>query len=272
MTDQSAAMNPKPGRVLIIAGSDSGGGAGIQADIKSVTRLGGFAMTAVTAITVQNTLGVTDVHEVPTHIVAGQIEAVMSDLGADVIKTGMLASRPMIEAVADALARHAPGVPRVIDPVMRAKGGHALLAEDAAEALTTRLVKGAAVVTPNLPEAEVLTGRRIKTMDDMTAAVPACRALGATAVLLKGGHLEGDLLLDLLITADDVIRFEDRRIHSTATHGTGCTLASAIATGLARGDALVTAVARARTYVRNAILSAPGLGRGHGPLNHSAAI
>ncbi len=257
-----------PGRVLIVAGSDSGGGAGIQADIKTVTALGAYAMTAVTAITVQNTQGVTAVHEVPLDIVAGQIDAVAGDIGIDVVKTGMLASRPMIETVADTLARAIPQIPRVVDPVMRAKGGHALLAEDAAQALVRRLVRGAAVVTPNLPEAEVLTGRRIRTIADMEEAVDACRALGAKAVLLKGGHLEGADLLDLLITADNVIRFEDRRIDTTSTHGTGCTLASAIAAGLARGTALVDAVKAARAYVRGAILSAPRLGHGHGPLNH----
>jgi hydroxymethylpyrimidine/phosphomethylpyrimidine kinase len=261
-----------PGRVLIIAGSDSGGGAGIQADIKTVTVLGAYAMTAVTAITVQNTKGVTAVHEVPLDIVAGQIEAVMEDLGADVIKTGMLASRPMIENVADTLERCASRVPRVVDPVMRAKGGHALLAEEAAQALIRRLVRGAAVVTPNLPEAEVLTGRRIRTISDMEDAVDACRALGAEAVLLKGGHLEGEKLLDLLITRDRVMRFEDTRIDTTSTHGTGCTLASAIAAGLARRDSLVDAVTHARAYVRKAIMTAPGLGRGHGPLNHGHVL
>lgn len=257
-----------PGRVLIIAGSDSGGGAGIQADIKTVTMLGAYAMTAVTAITVQNTLGVTAVHEVPLDIVQGQIEAVADDIGIDVIKTGMLASRPMIEAVADTLARSAKGVPRVVDPVMRAKGGHVLLAEEAAEALIRRLVRGAAIVTPNLPEAEILTGRAMKTIADMDAAVDACRALGAEAVLLKGGHLAGDRLVDLLITRDRVIRFEDTRIETTSTHGTGCTLASAIAAGLARKLPLTEAVTRARAYVREAILTAPRLGGGHGPLNH----
>lgn len=262
-------MRKTLGRVLIVAGSDSGGGAGIQADIKTVTVLGAYAMTAVTAITVQNTEGVTAVHEVPLDIVQGQIEAVAGDIGIDVIKTGMLSSRPMIEAVADTLARSAPGVPRVVDPVMRAKGGHALLAGDAADALLRRLVRGAAVVTPNLPEAEVLTGRSIKTIADMDAAVEACRALGAAAVLLKGGHLEGGRLVDLLITAGEVIRFEDPRIDTTSTHGTGCTLASAIAAGLANGLALREAVTRARAFVRGAILAAPGLGRGHGPLNHA---
>lgn len=259
---------PRPGRVLIIAGSDSGGGAGIQADIKTVTALGGYAMTAVTAVTVQNTLGVSGYHEIPPDAVAAQIFAVIEDIGADVIKTGMLASVPIIEAVGGALRRVASDIPRVVDPVMRAKGGHALLASDAAAALVGQLVRGAALITPNLPEAEALTGRRIKTIADMEAAVPALRHLGAEAVLLKGGHLEGDTVLDLLITAGDIARFEDRRIESTSTHGTGCTLASAIAAGLADKLPLEVAVARARAYVREAILNAPGLGAGHGPLGH----
>jgi hydroxymethylpyrimidine/phosphomethylpyrimidine kinase len=258
------------GRVLIIAGSDSGGGAGIQADIKTVTALGGYAMTAITAVTVQNTLGVKGFHEIPIDVVQGQINAVLEDLGADVIKTGMLASVPIIEAVAAALKRY--NIPRVVDPVMRAKGGHALLPDAAATALIEKLVKGAALITPNLPEAEALTGRVIKTESDMTAAIPTLRSLGATAVLLKGGHLEGPRVVDMLITANDVVRFEDTRIDSAATHGTGCTLASAIAAGLADKMPLPDAIVRARAYVRQAMLTAPGLGKGHGPLNHGHTV
>lgn len=260
------------GRVLIIAGSDSGGGAGIQADIKTITGLNAFAATAVTAITVQNTLGVFNIHEIPTSIVAQQIEVVLSDLGADVIKTGMLATVPMINAVADALDRSAPGTPRVVDPVMRAKGGHALLADDAAQTLISRIVRGAAVVTPNLPEAEVLIGQSIKTIEDMRAAIEPLRALGAEAVLLKGGHLEGHALVDMLITKTGVVTFEDTRIETRSTHGTGCTLASAIAAGLSQNLALHDAVARARIYVRKALETAPGLGQGHGPLNHAHTV
>ncbi len=260
------------GRVLIIAGSDSGGGAGIQADIKTVTALGAYAMTAVTAITVQNTKGVSDVHAVPPNVVAAQIEAVLTDLGADVIKTGMLASIPLIEAVAGALERYGSAIPKVIDPVMRAKGGHALLDADASETLKRRLIKGADVLTPNLPEAEVLIGQPIKTAEDMQSAVEPLRGLGAKAVLLKGGHLEGDDLVDLLITSSEVIQFDDTRISSTSTHGTGCTLASAIAAGLAEGMILGDAVARARAYVREAIRTAPGFGQGHGPLNHGHTV
>jgi hydroxymethylpyrimidine/phosphomethylpyrimidine kinase len=254
--------------VLIIAGSDSGGGAGIQADIKTVTALGGYAMTAVTAVTVQNTQGVSAIHEIPAEIISGQIGAVLPDIGADVVKTGMLSSVRVIEAVAAALHEFGAGIPMVIDPVMRAKGGHVLLAADAAKALERCLIKNATVVTPNLPEAEVLTGRNIKSVEDMEAATGALRNLGAGAVLLKGGHLVGDRLVDLLITRDEVIRFEDTRIKSTSTHGTGCTLASAIAVGLAAGLPLVDSVSRARDYVRKAIQTAPRLGQGHGPLNH----
>jgi hydroxymethylpyrimidine/phosphomethylpyrimidine kinase len=260
------------GRVLIIAGSDSGGGAGIQADIKAVTCLNGFAATAVTAITAQNTLGVFGIHEIPTHIVAQQIEVVLSDIGANVIKTGMLATAPMINAVADTLARVAPKIPRVVDPVMRAKGGHPLLADDAARTLISKVVRGAAVVTPNLPEAEVLIGRSIKTIADMQVAVEPLKALGADAVLLKGGHLEGHDLVDMLITRDGVKSFADTRIDTKSTHGTGCTLASAIAAGLAQKLSLLDAVIRARAYVREALRSAPGFGEGHGPLNHAHTV
>jgi len=260
------------GRVLIIAGSDSGGGAGIQADTKTVTCLNAFAATAVTAITAQNTKGVFGIHEIPTAMVAHQIEVVMSDLGADVIKTGMLATVPMINAVADTLSRVAPNIPRVVDPVMRAKGGHPLLADDAAQTLIARMVRGAAVVTPNLPEAEVLIGRPIMTIADMQDSVEPLRALGADAVLLKGGHLEGHDLVDMLITKDGVKSFADTRIDTRSTHGTGCTLASAIAAGLAQKLSLLDAVMRARAYVREALRTAPGFGEGHGPLNHAHTV
>ena len=261
-----------PGRVLIIAGSDSGAGAGIQADIITVTALGGYAMTAVTAVTVQNTQGVSAVHEIPADIVAAQIRSVLPDIGADVIKTGMLSSVSIIEAVAAALNEFGPTIPRVVDPVMRAKGGHALQAANAVEVLTRCLIKNAAVVTPNLPEAEVLTGLNINTVEDMEASVDALRNLGAGAVLLKGGHLEGNRLLDLLITPDNVVRFEDIRIESNSTHGTGCTLSSAVAAGMAAGMSLNDATVRARAYVREAILTAPSLGQGHGPLNHGHTV
>lgn len=260
------------GRVLIIAGSDSGGGAGIQADIKAVTCLGAFAMTAITALTAQNTRGVFGIHPVPEAFVREQIRVVMDDLGADCIKIGMLGTASIIDAVAAALEDFAPDVPVVLDPVMVAKGGHRLLEEDAVAALKTRLLPRAAVVTPNLPEAAVLIGRDLITEADMDGAVDALRGLSARAVLLKGGHLEGSRLLDLLIEPTGVTRFEGRRLETAHTHGTGCTLSSAIAAGIAQGQDLRDAVARARDYVRVAIETAPGLGHGHGPLNHAHTV
>lgn len=259
-----------PGRVLIVAGSDSGGGAGIQADIKTVTALGGYAATAITALTAQNTLGVFGVMPVDPRFVAQQMELVLSDIGADVIKTGMLGSADVIEAVVRTLERHARGVPVVVDPVMLAKGGARLLAPEAESALRLRLLPCAAVLTPNAPEAEALTGVEVRTVDDLGRAADALLALGPSAVLVKGGHLEGDTVVDLLRTADGVERrFESSRIQSRNTHGTGCTLASAIAAGLAEGLRLEDAVATARAYVRRAIETAPGFGKGHGPLNHA---
>ena len=260
------------GRVLICAGSDSGGGAGIQADIKAVTALGGFAMTAITALTAQNTLGVQGVLGVEPGFIRQQIASVLSDLGADALKTGMLHDTATIEAVCDELAARAPGVPLVADPVMVAKGGHALLAADAVETLKRRLLPLAALVTPNLPEAEVLAGFPVTDEPSMREAARAIRAMGVPAVLLKGGHMEGEVLVDLLATAEGILRFEERRIDTPHTHGTGCTLASAIATGLAQGLALEAAVSRARRYVRAAILAAPGYGGGHGPLDHGVTM
>lgn len=260
------------GRVLIVAGSDSGGGAGIQADIKAVTALGGYAMTAVTALTAQNTEGVFGVHAPPPEFVAEQMRLCLDDIGADCVKIGMLHSVGVIDAVADALEAHAAGVPVVLDPVMVAKGGAALLEADAVDAYRARMPKLAAVMTPNLPEAGVLLGRKIETAEDQENAVDAARALGAGAVLLKGGHLEGATVRDLLVEADGTHAFENPRIETRHTHGTGCTLASAIAAGVAAGMPLKAAVARAIAYVREAIRTAPGLGRGHGPLNHGHTV
>lgn len=265
-------MTQVTGRVLIIAGSDSGGGAGIQADIKAVTCLGGFAMTAITALTAQNTLGVHGTHAVPEAFVRDQIRVVMEDLGADCIKIGMLATASIIDTVARAIDDFAPGVPVVLDPVMVAKGGHSLLEENSTSALKQRLIPRSTLITPNLPEAGVLIGREITDEAGMEAAIPALRALGARAVLLKGGHLAGDRLVDMFITAETVIRFEGRRLNTAHTHGTGCTLASAIAAGVARGMAFEDAVRRARDYVRIAIETAPGFGHGHGPLNHGHTV
>lgn len=261
------------GRVLIVAGSDSGGGAGIQADIKTVTALQGFAMTAITALTAQNTCGVHGVHPVPGDFIRQQIQVCMTDIGADVVKTGMLGDVPTIETVATALEDFASGVPLVVDPVMVAKGGHPLLAQEAVAALKTWLIARAAVITPNLPEAGTLLGREVRTVQDMEAAADDLLALGPKAVLLKGGHLAADeRVVDLLITRDGVTRFESGRVSTTSTHGTGCTLASAVATGIAQGRDLPAAVSRAREYVLGAILGAPGFGHGHGPLDHAHTV
>jgi hydroxymethylpyrimidine/phosphomethylpyrimidine kinase len=259
------------GRVLIVAGSDSGGGAGIQADIKAVTALDGFAMTAVTALTAQNTLGVQGVHPVPVEFLRLQLDSVLSDLGADAIKTGMLGDPEIVEAVAAALAPLA-GTPVVIDPVMVAKGGHRLLADGAVATVKRALLPIATLLTPNLPEAEILAGMPIRTEAEMRHAADVLLTLGVPAVLLKGGHLDSPDVLDLLATPDGITEFRSSRLRSRHTHGTGCTLASAIATGLAQGMRLPDAVSRARTYVHRAIATAPGYGHGHGPLNHAVTV
>ncbi|MET0182506.1 MAG: bifunctional hydroxymethylpyrimidine kinase/phosphomethylpyrimidine kinase [Caulobacterales bacterium] len=255
------------GRVLIIAGSDSGGGAGIQADIKTVTALGGYAMTAVTAITVQNTLGVTGVHAIPQDIIRGQIDAVMDDLGADAWKIGMLGSAETVRLVGNAAKERARYAPIVLDPVMIAKGGAPLLAPDAIDAIRA-MMPIATLITPNAPEAAALTGMDVSDLDAQLAAAETLVKLGAKAALVKGGHIEGPIVRDVLMSADSAHIFETVRIETAATHGTGCTLASAIATGLAQGLALNEAVDRARAYLLEAIKAAPGFGNGHGPLGH----
>lgn len=260
-------MSEHKGRVLIIAGSDSGGGAGVQADIKTVTALGGYAATAITAITVQNTLGVTGVHPIPAELVEAQAKAVLDDIGADALKTGMLGDVAMVEAVARVLDS-ARGVPAVVDPVMVAKGGAVLLEADAVAALRTLMIPRAALLTPNAPEAEALTGLKVETTDDLRRAAEALLGLGAKAVLMKGGHIAGERVTDLLITPGGETVFEGERIKTRHTHGTGCTLASACAVGLAQGMGLTQAVARAWDYVHEAMLRAPGFGAGHGPLDH----
>ncbi|HTV87611.1 MAG TPA: bifunctional hydroxymethylpyrimidine kinase/phosphomethylpyrimidine kinase [Stellaceae bacterium] len=257
------------GRVLIVAGSDSGGGAGIQADIKTVTMLGAFAATAVTALTAQNTLGVFGVLPVAPDFIRQQIAVVLDDIGADAVKTGMLHDGAVIATVADVLAARAADVPLVVDPVMVAKGGAPLIEPEAIDALKRLLIPRAGVLTPNLPEAEILLGRPIADLAAMRRAADELLALGCDAVLLKGGHLAGEALHDVLATPAGQRVWDGRRIDTRHTHGTGCTLASAIATGLAQGLAIATAVERAREYVRRAILDAPGLGRGHGPLDHA---
>ena len=266
------AVRPK-GRVLIVAGSDSGGGAGIQADIKTVTALGGYAMSAVTAITVQNTLGVTNVHAVPPQIVREQIEAVMSDLGSDVWKIGMMGSPDHVRAVMEAWYAVGDGAPVVLDPVMIAKGGAKLLEEAAIEIIQNELMPVAAIVTPNAPEAEALIGVEVRDLDgQMDAADVLVNKLGAWSALVKGGHINGDTIRDVLLTRDGFRVFESPRIETRATHGTGCTLASAISAHMALGEGLEPAVEKARAYVMEAIRHAPGFGQGHQPLGHNWPI
>jgi len=261
------------GRVLIIAGSDSGGGAGIQADIKSVTALGGFAMTAITALTAQNTQGVFGIHEVPPEFIVQQIDVVLSDIGADCIKVGMLHSPEVIDAVCDLLEAKAPGVPIVVDPVMVAKGGAALLEQTAVATLKRRMILLATLLTPNIPEAEVLTGMKIKDRDDAIAAGRMLSTLGPEYVLIKGGHMEGEMVSDLLFRERELVEaFVGPRLETPNTHGTGCTTASAIAAGMAQGLDVTAAVGRARAYVFEAIRTNPGYGHGHGPLNHAHTV
>ncbi len=256
------------GRVLIIAGSDSGGGAGVQADIKTVTALGAYAATAITAITVQNTLGVHAVHAVPVAIVEAQARAVLDDIGADAIKVGMLGDLAMVEAVAGLIDAY-PGIPVVVDPVMIAKGGQPLLADSAIEALSSLLIPRAALLTPNAPEASTLVGAAVETTDDLRRAGDALLAMGPAAVLMKGGHIAGATVTDILMTRSGEITFAGPRIETRHTHGTGCTLASGCAAGVAQGLILDQAVARAWAYTAEAIRRAPGFGAGHGPLDHA---
>jgi len=260
------------GRVLIAAGSDSGGGAGIQADIKTVTALGGYAATAITALTAQNTVAISAIQEVPPAFVSAQLRDVLSDIGADCIKTGMMFSTAVIEAVSDVLDNEARNIPVVVDPVLVGKSGDVLLKPEAMQALKARLILRATVITPNLPEAEALTGMTIDSVSDMIHAAEMLHTLGVPAILLKGGHLKGDVITDVLLDENGVRRFEDTRIDSKHTHGTGCTLASAVAAGLAQGMPLLDAVERARAYVRRAIETAPGFGAGYGPLNHTVTL
>lgn len=260
------------GRVLIVAGSDSGGGAGIQADIKTVTALGGYAATAITALTAQNTRGVFGVLGVEPAFIAQQMRLVLEDIGADCIKTGMLHNSAVVETVVEVLATLAPAIPLVADPVMFAKGGAALLDPAARDTLIRLLLPRATVLTPNIPEAEVLSGIAIDSIETMVVAAQRLLESGPAAVLLKGGHLQGERVPDLLVSREGVERFEHPRLNTRHTHGTGCTLASAIATGLAQGLSLRIAVRRAVAYVHEAIRTAPGLGGGQGPLNHGHTV
>ncbi len=254
-----------PPRLLTIAGSDSGGGAGIQADLKTFAAHGVFGMSALTAVTAQNTVEVAAVHRLPAVIVRAQIDAVFDDLGVDAVKIGMLGDAETVEAVADCLRRH-PTVPVVLDPVMVAKSGDRLLREEAITTLRERLLPLADLVTPNLPEAEVLAeAPEGAAMDELMTRL---RDRGAKGILVKGGHAAGDEIVDVLEIEGKRHVFRHPRIHTTSTHGTGCTLSAAIAARLGRGDDLVTAVGGAIDYLQRAVASAFALGAGHGPVNH----
>ena len=260
-------MTASKGRVLIVAGSDSGGGAGIQADLKTVTALGGYGMTAITALTAQNTLGVFGIHPVPAEFVVQQMRVVLDDIGADAIKIGMLGSAEIVLAVADLLdSPVARDIPVVLDPVMISTSGRALLDAAGVEAMKTRLMPRATLLTPNLIEATALSGVHIDDTSAMEAAARRLLALGAANVLVKGGHIEGDALVDLLVEGEGCLAFRHSRVATRHTHGTGCILASAVAAGLASGLVLREAVTRAHDYVQAAIRNAPGLGQGNGPL------
>lgn len=268
-----APRTPRYLRLLSVAGSDSGGGAGIQADLKTFAALGGYGMTAIAAITAQNTLGVRSIHTIPVEMLAAQLDAVLQDIGVDALKIGMLGAPESVRVVADAIRRY--GITQVVlDPVMVATSGDRLIAQETADALVRELFPLASVITPNLDEAAWLIGRPIHSIDEMEGAAAQLLALGAPHVLLKGGHLSGDWVVDLLAGADGSRqRLESARITTHNGHGTGCTLSSAIAAYLARGLPLAEAVQQARTYILGAIAAGAQVhtGQGHGPLNHGYA-
>jgi hydroxymethylpyrimidine/phosphomethylpyrimidine kinase len=265
----SIPQPPQPARILAIAGSDSSGGAGIQADIKTVTMLGGYAMTAITAITAQNTVGVQGIAPIAAEMVARQIASCVADIGVDAVKIGMLHDAQVIAAVAAAL--EAVQVPVVLDPVMIATSGAALIDPDAVAAMRRLLFPLATLITPNLPELAALAGRSFDGTEAMIAAAEELSETSGAAVLAKGGHGSGETITDVLIVPGEApLAFEHARIDSVHTHGTGCTLSSAIATFLGRGETLAEAVGQARQFVFAAIAAAPGYGAGHGPLGHQA--
>jgi hydroxymethylpyrimidine/phosphomethylpyrimidine kinase len=256
------------GRVLVVAGSDSGAGAGIQADLKTIAALGGYAATAVTAITAQNTRGVHDIMRVPPALVRRQMEVVLDDIGADCIKTGMLHDAAILAAVVEVVTAKAASIPLVVDPVLIASDGTRLLDAYALEILKQSLIPLTTLLTPNAPEAAALTGLAVDDLEAMKRAAEALARLGARSVLVKGGHVDGETVRDVFFDGRTTTVLESPRIATRHTHGTGCTLASGIAVGLAQGMAPLDAIRRARAYLTEALRTAPGLGHGHGPLNH----
>ena len=252
---------------LTIAGSDSSGGAGVQADLKTFAAHRVYGLSAITAVTAQNTVGVTTFQALPADLVTAQLEAVMSDIGAHAAKTGMLATAAIVEAVAAAVA--ALEIPLlVVDPVMISKSGDALVDDEAVATIRTELLRQARVVTPNIPEAEVLSGMTIRSDEDRREAARTIAALGPAAVIIKGGHYPSRDIVDLLYDGNRFRDFRSERIEGTSTHGTGCTFAAALAARLALGDSLEDAVPQVQQYIAGAIRNAPGLGRGHGPMDH----
>lgn len=263
----------KPVRVLTIAGSDSGGGAGIQADLKTITVLGGFGMSVITALTAQNTLGVHGIHEVPLEFIEKQFDAVATDIGCDAAKTGMLATSDVIRLIARKIRQY--GIKKlVVDPVMIAKGGMPLIRDEAKAPLLTELIPLAFVVTPNIPEAEILADMKIASLTDMEEAARMIHRAGAKHVVVKGGHLDRDLAeaIDILYDGRNIHRFSSPWIATQDTHGTGCTFSAAIATGLAQGKDVPAAIEAAKHYITEAIRHAWRIGGGHGPTNHLAGI
>jgi hydroxymethylpyrimidine/phosphomethylpyrimidine kinase len=260
------------GRVLIIATSDCSGGAGIQADLKTVTALNGYGMTALAALTSQNTEKLYRIVDLPGDFIREQIEACATDIGVDAVKIGMLHLPENMTVVANALRDFTPNVPVVVDPVMFAKTGAKLMADEALRMLKVELMPLTTILTPNVPEAEALAGMSIRSLEDMKTCAAMLRTMGPEAVLLKGGHLPGEQVMDVLATDDDMITLVKPWVDTKHTHGTGCTLSSAIATGLAQGLSLTRSVQRAADYVHHAIRTAPGLGKGHGPLNHAWTV
>ncbi|MEE2745246.1 MAG: bifunctional hydroxymethylpyrimidine kinase/phosphomethylpyrimidine kinase [Pseudomonadota bacterium] len=261
------------GRILIVAGSDSGGGAGIQADIKTVTALGGYAMTALTAVTVQDTTGVHGIHNIPADFVAEQMRVVINDIGVDCVKIGMLHRPEIIRVVAQVLDMYDEKIPLVVDPVMVAKGGSPLISEGAINSLKKNIIPKANILTPNMPEARALSESDIDIEDGKEKFAADLLSLGSAAILVKGGHGDGDTVEDIFVSGSSAPEtFSSPRIQSLNTHGTGCTLASAISIGLGQGMELRAAIVRARKFVNLAIRKAPNFGKGQGPLNHMHSI
>mgnify|MGYP001165007234 CR=1 FL=1 len=261
-------MNNQLAKILTIAGSDSGGGAGIQGDIKTISSLGGYATSAITAITAQNTLGVKGILNISVDMIEKQVIAILEDIGADAIKIGMLSNEEIINCIVKLLSNTNKNIPIVLDPVMVAKGGHKLLDTGAEKALINKLLPLCTIITPNIPEAEVITGSKINNTSDLETVGKSIIDMGIDNVLMKGGHLNSLQLTDILITKNKIEYFKNKKIITKNSHGTGCTLSSAIACGLGQKLTLKKAVQRAHLYVYKSILNAPDIGKGNGPLNH----